>query len=172
MSDIGQTLNGTKIMWVEDDKFLSEMIAKKLRDHGAELEFTETGEGAVEKMRDVQPDLLLLDILLPVKSGFEILEEMKQDDQLKDVPVILFSNLGQQEDIDKGYNLGADKFLVKATVDLENVVDEIAEMLGDIDHDSQAEEPSLPQSEDDQRDDGESDDGAEGESEEGDEQSR
>jgi CheY-like chemotaxis protein len=129
MSD-GEKLSGYTIMWVEDDEFLSEMIAKKLREQGAELEFTNKGEGAVEKLRETNPDLLLLDILLPGKDGFEVLEEMKNDEELKDIPVILFSNLGQQEDIDKGYNLGADKFLVKATVDLNNVVDEIADILG------------------------------------------
>ena len=124
-----EKLSGKKIMWVEDDEFLSEMIAKKLREQGGELEFTNKGEGAVEMMRETKPDILLLDILLPGKDGFEVLEEIKNDDELKDIPVILFSNLGQQEDIDKGYNLGADKFLVKATVDLNNVVDEIVDIL-------------------------------------------
>lgn len=122
-------LSGYTVMWVEDDQFLSEMISKKLQENGAELVFAGTGEEAMEKLEESKPDILLLDILLPGKSGFEVLEDMKNDEELKDIPVILFSNLGQQEDIDKGYNLGADKFLVKATVDLNGVVDEIATIL-------------------------------------------
>ena len=125
----GDKLKGKKVMWVEDDQFLSEMIAKKLRDQGAELEFAGTGEEASDKIKEAKPDVLLLDILLPGKTGYDVLKEMKQDDGMKDTPVILFSNLGQQEDIDKGYELGADKFLVKATVDLDGVVDEINELL-------------------------------------------
>jgi len=144
-------LSGKKVMWVEDDQFLSEMIAKKLREQGAELQFAGNGTEAMEILDgDYAPDILLLDILLPEMSGFEVLGKIKQDQQLKDVPVILFSNLGQQEDIDKGYSLGADKFLVKATVDLNGVIDEIQELLEKghtsdgpmISEDSQAAQPS------------------------------
>jgi len=125
----GEKLKEKKVMWVEDDQFLSEMIAKKLREQGAELEFANNGEEAIAKIRDTQPDVLLLDILLPGKTGFDVLSEMKEEDSMKNIPVILFSNLGQQEDIDKGYSLGADKFLVKATVDLDGVVDEINNLI-------------------------------------------
>ncbi|MEX1027518.1 MAG: response regulator [Candidatus Paceibacterota bacterium] len=122
-------LEGKTVMWVEDDNFLSEMISKKLKEQGAELEFAGTGEDAVKELKNKKPDVLLLDILLPGMDGYGVLEQMKQDDELKDIPVILFSNLGQQEDIDKGYKLGADKFLVKATIDLNGVVDEIQKLL-------------------------------------------
>jgi len=126
----GNKLSDKKVMWVEDDQFLSEMIAKKLRDEGAELQFAGNGTEAMEILSgDYKPDILLLDILLPEMSGFEVLEKIKSEKRLQDVPVILFSNLGQQEDIDKGYSLGADKFLVKATVDLNGVIDEINELL-------------------------------------------
>ncbi|MEX0672547.1 MAG: response regulator [Candidatus Paceibacterota bacterium] len=122
-------LEGVTVMWVEDDNFLSEMIAKKLKDQGANLEFAASGEDAVKQLDERKPDVLLLDILLPGMDGYEVLKQMKQKEELKDVPVILFSNLGQQEDIDKGYKLGADKFLVKATIDLNGVVDEITKLL-------------------------------------------
>ncbi len=116
-------------MWVEDDNFLSEMIAQKLKEHGANLKFTSTGEDAVDKLKEVKPDVLLLDILLPGMDGYEVLKQMKADEELKSTPVILFSNLGQQEDINKGKELGADKFLVKATIDLNGVIDEIVDLL-------------------------------------------
>jgi DNA-binding response OmpR family regulator len=75
------------------------------------------------------PDIILLDILLPGLNGFQVLEKVKANDKSKNIPVILLSNLGQKEDIEKGVKLGAAKFLVKATVTLDEIVDEITKVV-------------------------------------------
>lgn len=123
------TLVGKKIMWVEDDKFLSDIIARKLSTTGATLVYATEGEGALALLQKEKPDLLLLDILLPGVDGFEILRRVKADVGLKTTPVIMLSNLGQREDVEKGKALGAVRFLIKATVTLDEIVAEIQAVL-------------------------------------------
>ncbi len=122
-------LSGVKIMWVEDDTALNTIMEKWLSQYDATLTHTTHGEKALEMLRQNKPDILLLDILLPDINGFEVLKEMKADENLKDIPVILFSNLNHQEDMDQGYKLGAVRFMVKSTVFLEGLADEIKKVL-------------------------------------------
>ncbi len=102
-----------KILVVEDDKFLRELIARKLRE---DYEVSEAidGEEGLKKTREEKPDLILLDLILPGIDGFEVLTEIKKDPQLSEIPVIILSNLGQTDDIEKGLKLGAIDYLVKA----------------------------------------------------------
>lgn len=123
------TIEGKKVMWVEDDAFLSDVIAKKLAAEKAQLVHTANGEEAFPLAEKEMPDIILLDILLPGMDGFEILRQLKKSEKTRSIPVILFSNLGQREDIDKGKDLGAVKFLVKATVTLDEIVGEIKNTL-------------------------------------------
>ncbi len=125
----GQSLSGKKVMWVEDDIFLSDIISRKLSNENAILVHATNGSEAISIVEKEKPDVILLDILLPGKSGFEILAELKAKDSTKNIPVILLSNLGQKSDIDKGEKLGAIKFLVKATVTLDEIVDEVKKVL-------------------------------------------
>jgi two-component system, sensor histidine kinase and response regulator len=121
-----KTLAGKKILWVEDDKFLSSMIAKRLTNEGALLTHATDGEEAVTFIaRDEKPDIVMLDIILPKLDGFQVLQKIKTNPATKDIPVILLSNLGQPSEIEKGQQLGALKFLVKATVSLDQIVKEI-----------------------------------------------
>ncbi|OHA20558.1 MAG: hypothetical protein A2849_03035 [Candidatus Taylorbacteria bacterium RIFCSPHIGHO2_01_FULL_51_15] len=124
------TLSGRKIMWIEDDKFLSDIIARKLSQQGCVLMHTTEGEEALRMLEKQKPDLILLDILLSGIDGFEILTRLKGDEKTRSIPVILLSNLGQREDIDRGKKLGAARFLVKATVTLDEIVGEIKAVLG------------------------------------------
>jgi len=114
-----------KILIVEDDQFLMDIYANKLREEGFEVEEATNGEMAFEKLRESQPDLILLDIILPMREGFEILKEIKQDEKLKNLPIIIISNLSQREDIKKGLSLGAVKYLVKADYTPAQIVKEI-----------------------------------------------
>lgn len=123
------SLSGKRIMWVEDDKFLSDIIARKLSKEGAALVHASEGEEALRLIAEQKPDILLLDILLSGMDGFEILKRVKSDPKTKDVPVMLLSNLGQKSDVDKGKKLGAARFLIKATVTLDEIVDEIKTVL-------------------------------------------
>jgi DNA-binding response OmpR family regulator len=120
-----QSLSGAKILWVEDDKFLSELVARKLANEHAELIHASNGEEAFSVLATASPDIVMLDILLPGLSGFEILERIRNNPKTKDVPIIMLSNLGQKEEIEKGKKLGATKFLIKATVTLDEIVAEI-----------------------------------------------
>lgn len=116
-----------KILIVEDDKFLKTLLEKNLQKENFEIITAEDGELALEKIINEKPDLILLDIILPKRSGFSVLEEINKDENLKKIPVIIISNLGQQEDIEKGKKLGAKEFLIKASLSLEELVKKVKE---------------------------------------------
>ncbi len=121
-------LEGKKIIWVEDDNFLGGLVSKRLAKEGAEIIYAITGEEALKKIKENKPDLILLDIMLPSINGFEILKAVKNNEEYKNVPVVLFSNLNKKEDIDKGMKLGAKEFLVKSNVSLDQVVEKLKEV--------------------------------------------
>jgi len=103
-----------KILIIEDDKFLRELIARKLSNENFDIEQAVDGEEGLKKIKATSPDLVLLDLILPGIDGFEVLSKMKQDSSLSSMPVIILSNLGQREDVEKGLKLGAVDYLVKA----------------------------------------------------------
>lgn len=121
----GRELLGKKIMWVEDDRFLSDIIARKLSLEGCSLINATDGAEALRLLEKEHPDLVLLDILLPGVDGYQVLKRIKTEKRTENIPVILLSNLGGRDDIEKGMALGAARFLVKATVTLDEIVDEI-----------------------------------------------
>ena len=94
-----------KILIVEDDKFLRELIARKLIGEGFEVAEASEGEGAVKKIKEEKPNLVLLDLILPGIDGFEVLSKMKEDSELASIPIIILSNLGQKEEVEKGLKL-------------------------------------------------------------------
>ncbi|MDO8564832.1 MAG: response regulator [bacterium] len=122
-------LHGRRIMWVEDDEFLSDIIARKLSAQGCSLLHASDGDAALRLLKKEKPDLILLDILLQGIDGYEILKRLKENPETGDIPVILLSNLGSKEDMEKGKKLGAVRFLVKATVTLDEIVEEIKKVL-------------------------------------------
>lgn len=118
-----------KILWVEDDVFLSGLIGQRFGGLGAMLFSANNGQQALEIAKMEKPDIILLDILLPGIGGFEILKDLKDNPDTKNIPVIILSNLSQKSDIDKGKELGAISFLVKATVNLDEIVSEVQKVL-------------------------------------------
>ncbi|PIT91451.1 response regulator [Candidatus Kaiserbacteria bacterium CG10_big_fil_rev_8_21_14_0_10_49_17] len=110
------------ILVVEDDKLLSDLLLRKLGGSSYYVMHARTGEEALEILKDNKPDVILLDILLPGVDGFEVLRQVKSSPILKQIPVIVLSNLGQESDLEKGKELGAKKFLIKATLTLDDVV--------------------------------------------------
>ncbi len=114
-----------KILIVEDDKFLRLLLERKLKNENFEVVAAEDGEETLEKIVTEKPDLILLDIILPKKSGFAVLEEINKDENLKRIPVFIISNLGQPEDIERGKNLGAKEYFVKAGLSLEELIKKI-----------------------------------------------
>jgi DNA-binding response OmpR family regulator len=103
-----------KILIVEDDKFLRELMVRKLKMENYTVVEAEDGEDGLKKMKEEKPNLVLLDLILPEMDGFEVLEQKRKDDDIKNIPVIILSNLGQKEEIDRGLQLGAVDYLVKA----------------------------------------------------------
>ncbi len=121
-------MKGT-ILIVEDDEFLRSLTAKRLEKEGFKLAVAVDGDSAVNVALEIKPSLILLDLLLPGVDGFEVLKKIKADDNLKSIPVIVFSNLGQREDIEKAKTLGADDFMIKANFTLDDVVAKIDGLL-------------------------------------------
>lgn len=103
-----------KILVVEDDKFLRELISQKLLREGYDTKEAVDGKDAFEKICQEKPDIVLLDLIMPDMNGFEVLEKIKDKPELEKMSVIILSNLGQRDDIEKGLALGAVDFLVKA----------------------------------------------------------
>jgi DNA-binding response OmpR family regulator len=118
-----------KILIIEDDQFLMDIYATRLRQEGFEVEEAINGEIALAKLKESPPDLILLDIILPMREGFEILKEIKKDERLKNLPVIIISNLSQREEIKKALSLGAVKYLVKSEYTPSQIVKEIKKIL-------------------------------------------
>ncbi|MDD5342268.1 MAG: response regulator [Patescibacteria group bacterium] len=112
-----------KILLVEDEKMLSSMYATKFAKEGYELIQAYDGEEGLTKAKSIKPDVILLDIIMPKLDGFVVLKALKQDPELKKIPVILLTNLGQDEDIRKGKELGADDYFIKANHTPAEVVD-------------------------------------------------
>lgn len=118
-----------KILLIEDDPFLSSLLGNRLKREGFDLSSVKNGSEAIKELKANKPDLVLLDIILPGKSGFEVLEDMKSDPQLPKIPVIIISNLGQDADIEKGKELGAAEYIVKAKVSIDDLVSKIKDYL-------------------------------------------
>ena len=102
------------ILIIEDDRFLRELIIRKLIQEEFKVLEAVDGEEGIKKIKEEKPDLILLDLVLPGIDGFEVLSRMKEDLELYLPPVIILSNLGQKEDVEKGLKLGAIDYLVKA----------------------------------------------------------
>ncbi len=108
-----------KILQFEDDEFLAKMYGVKLKQEGFEHIWqkhpaTDKAEDLINYVLEVKPDLILMDIIMPVMNGFEATEILKKDDRTKHIPLFIISNMSQQEDLDKGRELGANEYLVNA----------------------------------------------------------
>lgn len=103
-----------KVLIVDDDAFLSGIYATKLDLEGFEVATAHDGEEGLKAAEKSTPDIILLDVLMPKLDGFETLKRLKADPVLKDVPVIMLTNLGQKEDVEKGLQEGAEDYLIKA----------------------------------------------------------
>lgn len=102
------------VLLVEDDTFLSNIYHKKFEMEGFKVSLADNGEAGYEAAQKKNPDIILLDVLLPKMDGFTVLEKLKKDAATKNIPVILLTNLGQKDDVEKGLTLGAVDYLIKA----------------------------------------------------------
>jgi DNA-binding response OmpR family regulator len=111
-----------KILLIEDEGSLVNILRERLSEEGYDISVAVQGEEGLHKMQVENPDLVLLDIILPRLDGFVLLQKIKSDSNLKKIPVIVLSNLGQDEDVSKGKQLGAVEYLVKANHPINSIV--------------------------------------------------
>jgi len=109
------------VMIVEDDTVLANALKLALENEGYELSLATDGEEAERMIKAEVPDLILLDLLLPIKNGFEVLKVIRQDPGTKDINVVILTNFEQETSIDEGKRLGAKDYIVKANVDIKDV---------------------------------------------------
>lgn len=114
---------------VEDDVFLSDIYSKKFTMEGFKVLTADNGEKGLADIKKKMPNIVLLDILLPKLDGFAVLAKLKADPTTKDIPVILLTNLGQKDDVDKGLQSGAVDYLIKAHFKPSEVVDKVKKVL-------------------------------------------
>jgi len=117
-----------KILLVEDESALQKTLGEVLGQEGYEIFSALNGEVGLRMAKDIKPDLILLDLILPKLHGFEVLKGLKGDEETKDIPVIVLTNLESMADIEKAIELGAKGYLVKAQYSLEEIVKKVKEV--------------------------------------------
>lgn len=117
------------VLLIEDDSFLANIYKTKFEMEGFKVTVAGNGELGLKEAKKKSPDVILLDILLPKMDGFTVLEQLKEDSDLKSVPVILLTNLGQKDDVDKGLKLGAADYLIKAHFKPSETVEKVKKVI-------------------------------------------
>jgi len=119
----------SKILIIEDDNFLLSLIVEKFIQLGFDAEAASDGEEGLNKILNNKYDLVLLDMILPKMDGFKVLEEVKKNQSLKNLPIVVTSNLYDKNDIDRAVSLGAADYIIKAYNSPENIVDRVKAFL-------------------------------------------
>lgn len=119
-----------KILLIEDEEIMINLLQRKLTMEGYEISVTRDGEEGLKAMREVKPDLILLDIIMPKMGGFGVMTEMQKDKTLAKIPVIVISNSGQPVEIDRAQKLGAKDWLIKTEFDPQEVVEKVVKQIG------------------------------------------
>lgn len=122
--------NNKKVMIVEDDEHISKVYEIKFAKEGIATSVARDGEEAVVKITAEKPDVIILDLMLPKKDGFGVLEDIKKVPELANIPVIILSNLGQKGDQDRAMKLGANEYLVKVDYPIQEIVEKVKGYLG------------------------------------------
>jgi DNA-binding response OmpR family regulator len=104
---------GYTVVVAEDDQYISEMLGFLLEQEGYTVHLAMDGGQAVDTISEVKPDLVLLDVMMPVMDGYDVLRKLKASDELKDIPVVMLTAKGQEYDVVKGFELGSDDYIVK-----------------------------------------------------------
>lgn len=123
------TDNNIKVLIIEDEEMLVNMYISKFEKEGFKIEKALNGTDGIAKAKDFKPEIILLDIIMPEMDGFMVLKQLKSDSATKNARVIMLTNLGQDEDVEKGKKLGAEDYLVKANLTPGQVVDKVKELM-------------------------------------------
>lgn len=120
---------GKTVLLVEDDMFLSQLLSTRLQRAGVNVVKARDGDEAIKTLETICPDIILLDIILPRRSGFEVMEEIQSNPLLQKAPIVVISNLGQESDVARGRQLGAVGYYVKAKTSIEDLITKIKNFL-------------------------------------------
>ncbi|MDP3962694.1 MAG: response regulator [bacterium] len=126
MNEINKT---KKILIVEDEQILGEIIRDKLSSEGYQIFLARDGEEGIAKMKELKPDLVFLDIIMPKKNGLEVLEDAQKDDTLKNIPVVVISNSGQRSEIERAVGLGVRDYIIKAQFSPDDILEKVRKYL-------------------------------------------
>ncbi len=118
------------IVVAEDDRFLSKVYGVKLKKEGYDVHVAENGVKALEAIKERKPQLVLLDVVMPEMDGFQVREKMNEDAEMKKIPTIFLTQLGQPQDEARGMELGAVEYLVKTNVTFQEVLAVISKLVG------------------------------------------
>lgn len=120
-----------KILFIEDEAALQKTVGEILQQEGYEMTSALDGETGLRLAKSLKPDLILLDVILPKVHGFEVLKKLKEDPEIKEIPVIVLTNLEEVGDVEKALELGATTYLIKENYSLEEIVEKIKKTLGE-----------------------------------------
>lgn len=121
----------SKILLIDDDPFILDMYVLKFKESGFEIDTARDGKEGLKKIQESGPDLVLLDVVMPIMDGFDVLQELKKEKPQGGFPkIILLTNLGQKEDVERGIKLGADDYIIKAHFTPSEVVGKVKQLLG------------------------------------------
>lgn len=118
-----------KILLIEDEPLLANLLKQRLEKNSFEVLLARDGEEGLKILRETKPDLILLDIILPKISGFELMETLRNNTDFQQAPIIIISNLGQDNDIEKGQSLGAVGYFIKAKISIEELVQQVKDFI-------------------------------------------
>ncbi len=118
-----------KILIVEDDPLIVKIYATRLQADGFEVQSGQDGLEGIAKIREFMPDVVLLDVMMPKLDGFGFITEVKKDPTLQAIPIVMYSNIGNEEEIQRAKSLGVAEFLVKANLTPNQVIEKIKQYL-------------------------------------------
>ena len=119
-----------KILLIEDEKIMVNLLEKKLTKEGYDVSVAWDGKEGLKKARKESPNLILLDIIMPKMGGFEVMEEIAKDKELKKIPIIIVSNSGQPVELERAKELGVKDWLIKTEFDPQEVLDKVIKQIG------------------------------------------
>ncbi|MCK5085332.1 response regulator [Candidatus Parcubacteria bacterium] len=120
---------GIRVLLVEDDDFLRDICEIKLKKEGFNVTTSADGIDAFKKIKDIKPQLVLLDVILPGMDGFDILKQTKENVETTLIPIIMLTNLGQNDEVQKGLDMGAEDYIIKAHFTVDEIVEKVRSII-------------------------------------------
>ncbi len=123
------TSQNKTVLIIDDDPFILDMYVLKFKQSGFHIEIARDGKEGLQKIKEMKPDVVLLDVVMPILDGFEVLQDLNKKNLLGETRVILLTNLGQKDDVERGLNLGAKDYVIKAHFTPSEVVEKVKSVL-------------------------------------------